>query len=201
MQGLVLFVLTDFPEVPFPSLVNDSEHTGDGSANNSDLGKFGSLGQLGPALPLSPPAVPAAHPCCEGLKHSLGHGCIAFLRHLLRGKAFSVPLGRGFPLPKVSPFSSPSLTCRITTSPECLSQGPLLSSSLATSCLLLSLHPDVKHFPSPFSKRKLMVFSCLYAQDMDRCFRETPQDVQPSSGCLTVHFSGPTPSNSSTLVK
>lgn len=47
MQGLVLFVLTDFPEVPFPSLVNDSEHTGDGSANNSDLGKFGSLGQLG----------------------------------------------------------------------------------------------------------------------------------------------------------
>lgn len=46
MQGLVLLVLTDFPEVPFPSLVNDSEHTGDGS-NNSDLGKFGSLGQLG----------------------------------------------------------------------------------------------------------------------------------------------------------
>ena len=45
MQGLVLFVLTDFPEVPFPSLVNDSEHTGDGSANNSDLGKFGNLNQ------------------------------------------------------------------------------------------------------------------------------------------------------------
>lgn len=40
MQGLVLLVLTDFPEVPFPSLVNDSEHTGDGSMNNSDLGKF-----------------------------------------------------------------------------------------------------------------------------------------------------------------
>ena len=47
IQGLLLLVLTDFPEVPFPSLVNDSEHTGDGSTNNSDLGKFGSLGQLG----------------------------------------------------------------------------------------------------------------------------------------------------------
>ncbi|KAI4532823.1 hypothetical protein MG293_017231 [Ovis ammon polii] len=37
----------DFPEVPFPSQVIDSEHTGDGSANNSDLGKCGSPRQLG----------------------------------------------------------------------------------------------------------------------------------------------------------
>ena len=43
------------------------------------------------------PAVPESPSCCKGLKCSLGHGCIACLCCLLRGKAFSVPLGRGLP--------------------------------------------------------------------------------------------------------
>ena len=43
------------------------------------------------------PAVPEAPSCCGGLKCSLGHGCIACLCCLLRGKAFSVPLERGLP--------------------------------------------------------------------------------------------------------
>ena len=155
LQRLVLLVLTDFPEVPFLSLVNDSEHTGDGSANNSDLGKFGSPRQLGQRylriLQLFQQLIFAAKASSVLLPPPPSQ----------REKAFSVPLGRGFPPLRVPPFSSPSLTCRITTSPECLSRGLLLSSFLASGCLLLSLHPDVKHFPSPFSKRKLMAFSSL----------------------------------------
>ena len=42
IQGLVLPALIEFPEVLFLSLVNDGEYTGDGFANNSDLGEFGS---------------------------------------------------------------------------------------------------------------------------------------------------------------
>ena len=42
IQGLVLLVLVEFPEVLFLSLANGGENTGDGFANSSDLGELGS---------------------------------------------------------------------------------------------------------------------------------------------------------------
>lgn len=41
VQGLVLLALVEFPEVFFLRLVNNGENTGNGFADNSDLGELG----------------------------------------------------------------------------------------------------------------------------------------------------------------
>ena len=57
-QGLVLRTLVEFPGVLSLNLVDDGERAGDGSANRSDLGEFGTCA----ACHFVPPS------CHEGLK-------------------------------------------------------------------------------------------------------------------------------------
>ena len=98
IRGLVLLALIEFPEVLFLSLVNDGQHTGDGFANHSDLGEFGSRAachfshvQLGQfhleVLQLFQQLLLLLAAKVSSL--NLGHGCIIRLLCLLGGKAIS----------------------------------------------------------------------------------------------------------------
>lgn len=77
---------------------------------------------------------------------------------------------------------NPSLTCRVTKSPECLSQGLLLRIFLASGCLPFPSHPYVKFHPSPFAIRKWMPFSTEFRPLMDALggCRETLHNRQSS---------------------